>query len=106
MTVEQVKAEVQLLTLENIRSFPGRSKTEDFYTMWQRFGPQAARDIMILPSGTVSALSPPSISMETPEPPVVLMYRRPVVKSTKSYRRYGYILIRLERIEQRLKELG
>ena len=48
MTVEQVKAEVQLLTLDNIRSFPcGRSKTEDFYTMWQRFGPQAARDIMI-----------------------------------------------------------
>lgn len=48
MTVEQVKAEVQLLTLENIRSFPcGRSNIEDFYTMWQRFGPQAARDIMI-----------------------------------------------------------
>lgn len=48
MTVEQVKAEVQLLNLENIRKFPcGRSKTEDFYTMWQRFGPQAARDIMI-----------------------------------------------------------
>lgn len=48
MTVEQVKAEVQLFTLENIRKFPcGRSKREDFYTMWQRFGPEAARTIMI-----------------------------------------------------------
>ena len=48
MTVEQVKAEVQLLTLENIRKFPcSRTKREDFYTMWQRFGPEAARTIMI-----------------------------------------------------------
>lgn len=48
MTVEDVKAEVQLLNLSNIRKFPcTRSKCEDFYTMWQRFGPQAARDIMI-----------------------------------------------------------
>ena len=50
MTVEQVKAEVQLLTLENIRKFPcSRSKREDFYSMWQRFGPEAARTIMIPP---------------------------------------------------------
>ena len=48
MTVEEVKAEVQLLTLENIKKFPcSRGKTDDFYSMWQRFGPQAARDIMI-----------------------------------------------------------
>ena len=48
MTVEQVKAEVQLLNLDNIRKFPcGRGRREDFYSMWQRFGPQAARDIMI-----------------------------------------------------------
>lgn len=48
MTVEEVKAEVQLLTLDNIRKFPcSRSKTEDFYTMWQRFGPEAARTAMI-----------------------------------------------------------
>ena len=48
MTVEEVKAEVLLLTLDNIRKFPcSRSKTEDFYTMWQRFGPDAARTIMI-----------------------------------------------------------
>lgn len=50
MTVEEVKAEVQLLNLNNIRKFPcGRSKSEDFYTMWQRFGPEAARTIMIPP---------------------------------------------------------
>ena len=48
MTVEEVKAEVQLLNINNIRKFPcTRGEMEDFYTMWQRFGPQAARDIMI-----------------------------------------------------------
>ena len=48
MTVEEVKAEVLLLNLDNIRKFPcSRSRTEDFYTMWQRFGPDAARTIMI-----------------------------------------------------------
>ena len=48
MTVQEVTAEVQLLTLENIRSFPcGRSRTEDFYNMWQKFGPEAARTNMI-----------------------------------------------------------
>ena len=48
MTVEQVKAEVLLLNLNNIRNFPcNRSSREDFYTMWQRFGPDAARSIMI-----------------------------------------------------------
>jgi hypothetical protein len=50
MTVQEVKAEVQLLNLNNIRKFPcSRSKVEDFYTMWQRFGPEAARTIMIPP---------------------------------------------------------
>ena len=50
MTVEEVKSEVQLLNLENIRKFPcTRSSCEDFYTMWQRFGPEAARTIMIPP---------------------------------------------------------
>ena len=48
MTVEQVKAEVKLLTINNIRKYPcSRSKREDFYTMWHRFGPEAARTIMI-----------------------------------------------------------
>ena len=50
MTVEEVKAEVQLLNLENIKKFPIKEgKIYDFYSMWQRFGPQAARDIMIPP---------------------------------------------------------
>ena len=48
LTVDEIKYEVSLLTIENIRKYPAsRSKTEDFYNMWQRFGPQAARDIMI-----------------------------------------------------------
>lgn len=48
MTVAEVQQEVQLLNLENIRKFPcSRSKVEDFYTMWSRFGPEAARTIMI-----------------------------------------------------------
>lgn len=48
MTVEDVQKEVLILNLENIRKYPcSRSKIEDFYTMWQRFGPTAARTIMI-----------------------------------------------------------
>jgi len=48
MTVEEVKAEVQLLNLDNIKRFPIKEgKMYDFYAMWQRLGPQAARDIMI-----------------------------------------------------------
>ena len=48
MSVEEVQAEVLLLNTENIRKYPcSRSKTEDFYSMWQRFGPTAARTIMI-----------------------------------------------------------
>lgn len=47
-SVEDVKEEVSLLNLENIRKFPcGRSIVEDFYSMWSRFGPEAARTIMI-----------------------------------------------------------
>ena len=48
MTVEEVKDEVQLLNLDNIRHFPiSESKKDDFYSLYNRFGPQAARDIMI-----------------------------------------------------------
>ena len=56
MTVEEVKSESMLFTLENVKHFPmPASMKEDFYTMWQRFGPQAARDFMIPPlwNGTV-----------------------------------------------------
>ena len=48
MTVEQVKAEVMLLDVDNIQKFPCKEgKREDFRNLWLRFGPQAARDIMI-----------------------------------------------------------
>ena len=50
MTVDEVKQESMLLTLENVKHYPmPPSMKEDFYTMWQRFGPQAARDFMIPP---------------------------------------------------------
>ena len=50
MTVEDVQKEILLLNLENIRRYPcSRSSIEDFYTMWSRFGPDAARTIMIPP---------------------------------------------------------
>ena len=48
MTVQEVKDEVLLLNLENIRHFPiSQSKRDDFYNLWNRFAPQAARDVMI-----------------------------------------------------------
>jgi len=48
MTVQEVKDEVQLLNLDNIRHFPiSESKRDDFYSLFNRFGPQAARDIMV-----------------------------------------------------------
>lgn len=60
MTVEELKEEVMLLSIENIKNYPcSRSKRDDFYTMWQKFGPQAARDIMI-PSIWNGDFPPPS----------------------------------------------
>ena len=48
ITPEQVQEEVNLLNLQNIRTLPiTRSKIDDFYSMWQRFGPQAARTATI-----------------------------------------------------------
>lgn len=48
LTVEQVKKEVTYLTLENSRRFPCSPSVRDsFYTMWQRFGPDAARTMLI-----------------------------------------------------------
>ncbi len=50
MTVDEVQKEVMLLTLENIKKYPIPSiLREDFYNMWQRFGPDAARTFMIPP---------------------------------------------------------
>ena len=48
LTVEQVKEEVTHLSLENIRHFPcSPSVRDNFYSMWQRFGPDSARTMMI-----------------------------------------------------------
>ena len=48
LTPGQVKDEVMLITIDNIRNFPiSESKILDFYSLWSRFGPQAARDVMI-----------------------------------------------------------
>ena len=47
-TVEELKEELSVLTLENIKQYPGlKSKWDDFYEMWLRFGPEAARTILI-----------------------------------------------------------
>ena len=48
ITPEQVQEEVLLLSLENIKKFPCTISLRDqFYSMWQRFGPQAARTATI-----------------------------------------------------------
>ena len=48
ITSEQVQNEVKLLDLSNIRSYPCTSSVRDqFYSMWQRFGPDAARTATI-----------------------------------------------------------
>ena len=48
LTVEQVKEEVSLLTVEKIRQFPCTpSNCDSFYELWNRFGPDAARTAMI-----------------------------------------------------------
>jgi len=48
ITPEQVQEEVLLLDLENIKKFPCTTSLRDqFYSMWQRFGPQAARTATI-----------------------------------------------------------
>ena len=48
MTVEQLQEELQTLTLENIKRYPEyKRKWDDFYSMWQKFGPDAARTILI-----------------------------------------------------------
>ena len=48
MTPAEVKAEVALLTLENIRHYPcSPSQLDDFYSLHNRIGPEAARTVMI-----------------------------------------------------------
>ena len=46
--VAQLQEELQDVTLENIRSYKEyKPKLDDFYSMWLRFGPEAARTILI-----------------------------------------------------------
>lgn len=48
MTVQELVSELEGVTLENIKKHKEyKRKWDDFYTMWQRFGPQAARTILI-----------------------------------------------------------
>jgi hypothetical protein len=48
ITAEQVQEEVMLLDLTNIKKIPcSLSLRDQFYSMWQRFGPQAARTATI-----------------------------------------------------------
>ena len=47
-TADDLKEELAVFTLENIRNYPEyKSKWDDFYSMWLRFGPEAARTILI-----------------------------------------------------------
>ena len=47
-SAEQLVAELSELTLNNIKHYPAYAKKfDDFYSMWLRFGPDAARTILI-----------------------------------------------------------
>ena len=47
-TAEDLQEELKVLTVENIKNYTGyKRKWDDFYSMWQRFGPDAARTILI-----------------------------------------------------------
>ena len=58
-TVEDLKEELSVLTLENIKKYKGlKPKWDDFYEVWLRFGPEAARTVLI-PSIWSGALPSP-----------------------------------------------
>ncbi len=47
-TVEELQEELELLTVDTIRNYSSyKNMWDDFYSMWQRFGPESARTIMI-----------------------------------------------------------
>ncbi len=47
-TADELKEELKAITLENIRRFPEyKIKHDDFYSVWLKFGPDAARTILI-----------------------------------------------------------
>mgnify|MGYP000297423536 CR=1 FL=1 len=55
-TVDSLIEELSVITLENIKQYTEyHPQWDDFYSMWLRFGPEAARTIMITPvwDGTI-----------------------------------------------------
>ena len=47
-SIDELKDELSVVTIENVKSFKAyKAKWDDFYSMWQRFGPDAARTILI-----------------------------------------------------------
>ena len=47
-SVAELQEELSVLTLNNIKKYlPYKEKWDDFYSMWLRFGPDAARTILI-----------------------------------------------------------
>ena len=47
-SVEQLKEELSHITLENVKRYKEYElRWDDFYSMWLRFGPDAARTILI-----------------------------------------------------------
>ena len=49
MTVEELRKEVMLLTPENIQHYPcTQGMREDFRSLWNKCGPAAGRDIMMV----------------------------------------------------------
>ena len=47
-SVEQLKEELSHITLENVKRYKEyQLRWDDFYSMWLRFGPDAARTILI-----------------------------------------------------------
>jgi len=60
LTVEEAKAECNLLHVEKIRFFPCTPSDRDsFYELWNRFGPEAARTA-ILPTLWTGKMPRPS----------------------------------------------
>ena len=47
-SVEELQEELSVLNLNNIKKYLAyKEKWDDFYSMWLRFGPEAARTILI-----------------------------------------------------------
>ena len=47
-SVEELQEELSVLNLNNIKKYTAyKNKWDDFYSMWLRFGPEAARTILI-----------------------------------------------------------